>query len=108
MNTTFMNTASSTQPQPDSPSRGHSIFQIIGAVVAALATWILVATVLNLPLRISRSRNGLQFYLRNEARAARLGSRVFTRGRICRGMDWKGPNPCSLDYGSNITWSFHS
>ena len=53
MNTTFMKTTFSTQPQPDSPSRGYSIFKTTGAVVAALATWILVATVLNLPLRIS-------------------------------------------------------
>ena len=48
-----MKTTFSTQPRPDSPSRGYSIFKITGAVVAALATWILVATVLNLPLRIS-------------------------------------------------------
>src|SRR6516164_1638757 len=53
MNTTFMKTAFSAQPQPDSPSGAPSVFRTIGAVVAALVTWILVATILNLPMRIS-------------------------------------------------------
>ena len=48
-----METVSSTHSQSDSSSHAHSIFRTIGAVLAALATWILVATVLNLPLRAS-------------------------------------------------------
>jgi len=46
-----METVSSTHSQPDRSSNAHSIFRTIGAVLAALVTWILVATVLNLPLR---------------------------------------------------------
>jgi O-antigen ligase len=53
MNTTFMKTAFSAQPQPASPSGAPSIFRTIGAVVSALAAWIFVATALNLPLRIA-------------------------------------------------------
>jgi hypothetical protein len=48
-----MKTAFSTQPQSDGSPRAHSIFKTTGAVAAALVTWILVATVLNLPLRNS-------------------------------------------------------
>ena len=48
-----MKTLSSVHPQPDSSSNAHSTLKTVGAVLAALATWILVATVLNLPLRIS-------------------------------------------------------
>ena len=46
-----METVSATHSQPDRSSNAHSIFRTIGAVLAALVTWILVATVLNLPLR---------------------------------------------------------
>ena len=53
MNTTLMKTTFSTQPKSESPARARSIFQTIGAVAAALATWILVATILNLPMRIA-------------------------------------------------------
>ena len=48
-----MKTLSSVHPQLDSFSNAHSTFKMVGAVLAALATWIFVATVLNLPLRIS-------------------------------------------------------
>jgi hypothetical protein len=48
-----MKTLSSIYPQADSSSNSHSTFKTVGAVLAALATWIFVATVLNLPLRIS-------------------------------------------------------
>ena len=48
-----MNTASSAHLQPDSSSSAHSAFKTVGAVLAALVTWILVATVMNLPLRTS-------------------------------------------------------
>ena len=37
--------------QPDTPSSSYAIFKIVGAVFAALVTWIVVATVLNLALR---------------------------------------------------------
>jgi hypothetical protein len=46
-----MKTLSSVHPQLDSSSNAHSTFKMAGAVLAALATWIFVATVLNLPLR---------------------------------------------------------
>ena len=48
-----MKTVSSANPQLDRPSSSHSAFKTVGAVVAALVTWIFVATVLNLPLRTS-------------------------------------------------------
>jgi len=48
-----MKTAFSPQPQIDTRSSSHSALKTVGAVVAALVTWILVATILNLPLRIS-------------------------------------------------------
>jgi len=48
-----MKTVSSVYPQSDSSSNAHSTFKTVGAVLAALATWIFVATVLNLPLRAS-------------------------------------------------------
>ena len=48
-----MNIVSSLHPPPDRSSSVRSIFKTVGAVLAALVTWILVATVLNLPLRIS-------------------------------------------------------
>jgi hypothetical protein len=48
-----METVSSAKPQPGSPSDTHSAFKTVGAVVAALVTWIFVATVLNLFLRTS-------------------------------------------------------
>ena len=48
-----MKTVSSVYPQPDSTPNAHSTFRTVGAVLAALATWIFVATVLNLPLRAS-------------------------------------------------------
>ena len=53
MNTTFLKTPFSAQPQPDSRSGGHSAPKTIGAIAAALVTWILVATILNLPLRMA-------------------------------------------------------
>src|SRR4030095_15515348 len=46
-----MKTVSSVYPQSDSSSNAHSILKTVGAVLAALVTWIFVATVLNLPLR---------------------------------------------------------
>ena len=39
--------------QPDTPSSSYAIFKTVGAVIAALVTWIFVATVLNLALRAS-------------------------------------------------------
>jgi hypothetical protein len=48
-----MKTLSSAHAQLDRPSRAHSVFRTVGAVVAALFTWIFVATLLNLPLRTS-------------------------------------------------------
>jgi hypothetical protein len=39
--------------QPDTPSSSYATFKTVGAVIAALATWIFVATVLNLALRAS-------------------------------------------------------
>jgi hypothetical protein len=48
-----MKTAFLSQPQIDSRSSSHSALKTVGAVVAALVTWIFVATILNLPLRIS-------------------------------------------------------
>src|SRR5262249_19125080 len=48
-----MKTAFSPQPQIDTRPSSHSALRTVGAVVAALVTWILVATILNLPLRIS-------------------------------------------------------
>ena len=48
-----MKTVSSVYPQSDSFFNAHSAFKTVGAVLAALATWIFVATVLNLPLRAS-------------------------------------------------------
>jgi hypothetical protein len=46
-----METVSSVHPQLDGSSKAHSTFKMVGAVLAALVTWIFVATVLNLPLR---------------------------------------------------------
>ena len=37
--------------QPNTTSGGHAILKTVGAVIAALVTWFLVATVLNLALR---------------------------------------------------------
>jgi hypothetical protein len=37
--------------QPDTPFSSHAIFKTVGAVIAALFTWFVVATVLNLALR---------------------------------------------------------
>ena len=37
--------------QPDTPSSSYATFKTVGAVFAALVTWIFVATVLNLALR---------------------------------------------------------
>src|SRR5690349_8937028 len=51
-----MNIVSSLHPPPDRSSSVRSIFKTVGAVLAALVTWIFVATVLNLPLRISWPR----------------------------------------------------
>ena len=48
-----MKTVSSVYPQSDRSSNAHSTFKTVGAVLAALAMWIFVATVLNLPLRAS-------------------------------------------------------
>lgn len=48
-----MNTISSLHPRPDSSSNAHSTLKTVGALLAALVTWIFVATVLNLPLRTS-------------------------------------------------------
>ena len=39
--------------QPDTPSSSYATFKTVGAVFAALVTWIFVATVLNLALRAS-------------------------------------------------------
>ena len=39
--------------QPDTPSSSYATFKTVGAVIAALVTWIFVATVLNLALRAS-------------------------------------------------------
>jgi hypothetical protein len=38
---------------PDTPSSSHAAFKTVGAVIAALVTWIVLATVLNLALRAS-------------------------------------------------------
>jgi len=38
--------------QPDTPSSSYATFKTVGAVFAALVTWIFVATVLNLALRV--------------------------------------------------------
>jgi hypothetical protein len=48
-----MKTISAAHAQPESSPRAHSTFRTVGAVVAALVTWIFVATILNLPLRTS-------------------------------------------------------
>ncbi|MFZ0916953.1 MAG: hypothetical protein WAN04_08685, partial [Candidatus Udaeobacter sp.] len=48
-----MKTVSSTLRQPDTSSNAHSTLKTVGAVLAGLVTWIFVATILNLPLRIS-------------------------------------------------------
>jgi hypothetical protein len=39
--------------QPDTPSSSYATFKTVGAVIAALVTWIFVATVQNLALRAS-------------------------------------------------------
>ena len=39
--------------QPGTPSSSYATFKTVGAVIAALVTWILIATVLNLVLRAS-------------------------------------------------------
>src|SRR5262245_28236753 len=46
-----METISLQNAQPDTPSSSHTIFKIVGAVIAALFTWFFVATVVNLALR---------------------------------------------------------
>src|SRR5262249_55007610 len=46
-----METISLPNAQPNTTSGGHTILKTVGAVIAALLTWFLVATVLNLALR---------------------------------------------------------
>ena len=46
-----METISLPNTQPNTTSGGHAILKTVGAVIAALVTWFLVATVLNLALR---------------------------------------------------------
>ena len=46
-----METISLPNAQPNTTSGGHAILKTVGAVIAALVTWFLVATVLNLALR---------------------------------------------------------
>ena len=46
-----METISLPNTQPNMTSGGHPILKTVGAVIAALVTWFLVATVLNLALR---------------------------------------------------------
>jgi len=41
----------SYQIQPDSRATKHSAWKTVAAVIAGLATWILVATILNFPMR---------------------------------------------------------
>jgi hypothetical protein len=48
-----MKTMSSVVAQSGRSSKAPSVFRTIGAVFAALVTWIVVATILNLPLRAS-------------------------------------------------------
>jgi hypothetical protein len=48
-----METLSSPHTPLNRPSSVHSVFKTVAAVLAALVTWIVVATVLNLPLRAS-------------------------------------------------------
>jgi hypothetical protein len=48
-----METITVTNAQLDTPPSSHAFFKIAGAVIAALVTWIFVATVLNLALRAS-------------------------------------------------------
>jgi len=51
-----MKTVSALPSQPNRSANAPSTFKTLGAVLAALATWIFVATVLNLPLRTSWPR----------------------------------------------------
>src|SRR4030095_16578132 len=46
-----METISLPNAQSNTTSGGHAILKTVGAVIAALVTWFLVATVLNLALR---------------------------------------------------------
>ena len=46
-----METISLPNAHPNTTSGGHAILKTVGAVIAALVTWFLVATVLNLALR---------------------------------------------------------
>ncbi len=46
-----METISLPNTQPNTTSGSHAILKTVGAVIAALVTWFLVATVLNLALR---------------------------------------------------------
>jgi hypothetical protein len=46
-----METISLPNTQPNTTSGNHAILKTVGAVIAALVTWFLVATVLNLALR---------------------------------------------------------
>jgi hypothetical protein len=46
-----METISLPNAKPNTTSGGHAILKTVGAVIAALVTWFLVATVLNLALR---------------------------------------------------------
>ena len=108
-----METISSLHPQPDSSANAHSTFKTVGAVLAALVTWIFVATVLNLPLRTSwphyhEAETAFNFTLAMKLARLALGARLFPRGRICRRMDWKGPDASGHAHWSRITWSFHS
>ena len=46
-----METISLPNTQPNTTSGNHAILKTVGAVIAALVTWFLIATVLNLALR---------------------------------------------------------
>jgi hypothetical protein len=46
-----METISLPNAQPNTTSGAHAILKTVGAVIAAMVTWFLVATVLNLALR---------------------------------------------------------
>jgi hypothetical protein len=48
-----MKTITLPNVQPETPSSSYAFFKTVGAVIAALVTWIFVATVLNLALRAS-------------------------------------------------------
>jgi hypothetical protein len=48
-----MKTITLPNAQPETPSSSYAIFKTVGAIIAALVTWILVASALNLALRAS-------------------------------------------------------